>query len=84
MADGLKTPQQVRREFDEAGVSIGSWAKQNGFKRERVYAVLDGRNKAKYGDAHKIAVALGLKSGVIGTSVQDFLPARPQAMAGVA
>lgn len=84
MTTVLKSAEEVRSEFDRAGISIGSWAKQNGFKRERVYSVLDGRNKAKYGDAHKIAVALGLKSGVIGTALQDFLPALPQAMSGAA
>lgn len=84
MDDELKTPQQVRREFDEAGISIGSWAKANGFQRERVYSVLDGRNKAKYGEAHKIAVALGLKKGSIGATPTEFLPVRAHAVAGAA
>ena len=80
----LKTPEEVKREFDSAGISIGSWAKQNGFKRERVYAVLDGRNKAKYGAAHSIAVALGLKAGSIGTPVTEFMPVKAHEMASPA
>ena len=74
MAEKLKTPQQVKAEFARAGVSIGSWAKANGFKREQVYAILSGNTKAKYGTAHQIALALGLKDGVVG-SPETFRPA---------
>jgi gp16 family phage-associated protein len=69
----LKTGLEVKAEFARNGVSIGSWAKANGFKRGDVYAVLDGRNKAKYGDAHAIAVALGMKDGVV-SSPETFRP----------
>lgn len=69
----LKTGLEVKAEFARNGVSIGSWAKANGFKRGDVYAVLDGRNKAKYGDAHAIAVALGMKEGVV-SSPATFRP----------
>ncbi|MFP5473083.1 MAG: DNA-binding protein [Gammaproteobacteria bacterium] len=69
----IKTPEQVKAEFNRQGISIGSWAKANGFKREDVYAVLNGANKAKYGRAHAIAVALGLKAGVVGKP-EEFCP----------
>ena len=71
----LKTGAQVREEFLRNGVSIGSWAKANGFKRSDVYAVLDGKNKMKYGKAHEIAVALGMKDGVV-VAPANFLPAQ--------
>ena len=74
MAEKLKTPQQVKAEFERAGVSIGAWAKANGFKREQVYAILTGNTKAKYGTAHQIALALGLKEGVVG-SPDTLMPA---------
>lgn len=73
MSHRLKTPQEVKSEFVRAGVSIRSWALQNGFERGDVYAVLNGSLKAKYGKAHAIAVALGLKEGQI-TSVESFRP----------
>lgn len=73
MSQGTKTTEEVRRDFERAGISIGSWAKQNGFSRQDVYAVLHGKNKAKYGKAHAIAVALGLKDGEV-VSVESFRP----------
>lgn len=75
MKKALKTPEQVRREFAHAGVSIRSWAKKNGFDPVHVYSVLNGRIKAKYGIAHAIAVALGLKDGEI-SSVEAYRPVR--------
>ena len=52
----------IRQSFEDAGVSVSEWAAQHGFRRESVYAVLSGRSKARRGEAHRIAVALGLKS----------------------
>lgn len=69
----LKTREEVKADFTRNGISIGSWAKANGFKREDVYAVLNGVNKAKYGRAHAIAVALRLKDGVV-TTPEAFHP----------
>lgn len=53
---------QVRARFAAEGLSITEWARANGFKRYLVYRVLDGSCKATRGEAHKIAIALGLKS----------------------
>lgn len=60
-----RTAQQVRAEFKRKGISIGSWADQNGFSRASVNQVLTGRNAASVGTGHKIAVMLGLKDGEI-------------------
>lgn len=76
-----KSGQEVKDEFALNGISIGAWAKANGFKRADVYAVLDGRNKAKYGNAHAIAVALGMKEGVV-SKVESYHPVSA-VMAGV-
>lgn len=51
----------ARRWFDRHGVSIGAWADARGFSRTTVYAVLAGRSPALRGEAHQVAVALGLK-----------------------
>lgn len=55
------TPEQARHWFEAAGVSISEWAQSNGFKRDLVYSLLAGRIRGTRGDAHRAAVALGLK-----------------------
>lgn len=79
----LKTGQEVKDEFARCGLSIRSWAAANGFKKEDVYAVLDGRNKAKYGQAHAIAVALGMKNGVV-VKPEEFCPVSSVQIGGIA
>jgi len=61
----LRTPEEARAQFDLTGVSIAGWARDHGFSRAMVYAVLSGKKKGKRGSAHKIAVLLGIKEGVI-------------------
>lgn len=43
------------------GKTVASWAKEHGFSERAVRAVISGHNKGNYGQAHQIAVALGLK-----------------------
>jgi len=57
--------QEIRRAFDHAGISISEWARINGFSSSLVYQILEGKRLCKRGQCHKIAVALGLKSGKI-------------------
>lgn len=52
---------RVRAQFRAEGVSIAEWARARGFNRFTVYRVLSGKVKGTRGEAHKIAVALGLK-----------------------
>ncbi|MCW5657416.1 MAG: DNA-binding protein [Burkholderiaceae bacterium] len=61
----LKTREQVRAEFREAGVTVAEWSRLNGFKRDVVVAVLVGRLNGSYGESHRVAVALGLKRGYV-------------------
>ncbi len=51
----------VKARFEAEGISIAAWAKANGFSTKTVYRVLDGDLKCKHGEAHRVAVALGLK-----------------------
>lgn len=60
-----RTPQQVREEFVKKGVSIAKWALLNGFNPNAVSDILNGRKRGVRGEAHKIAVKLGLKAGEI-------------------
>ena len=52
---------QVKRSFQQRGVTFTEWALANGYTRNEVYRVLNGQAKAHYGRAHEIAVKLGMK-----------------------
>lgn len=54
--------EQIKRSFQQRGITFTQWAEQNGYTRNEVYRVLNGQAKAHYGKAHEIAVKLGLKS----------------------
>jgi gp16 family phage-associated protein len=59
----------------EAGISIPQWAKANGFSTSTVKAVLYGHSKGLRGEAHRVAVALGIKAGVV-VEAKGFTPVR--------
>lgn len=56
------TPDQVKENFRRSGKTITNWALEQGYTRNAVYRVLNGQAKANYGEAHEIAVKLGLKA----------------------
>lgn len=55
------TPDQVKQQFRARGLTLTQWAADHGYSREAVYRVINGKDKAHFGRAHEIAVALGLK-----------------------
>ena len=57
----LKTPEQARAWFVSNGVSVREWSRKHGFHYEIVYSVLRGKTKGRFGQAHHIAIALGIK-----------------------
>ncbi len=59
------TREQVREEFDRKGLSVSEWATAHDLPVRTVYAVLAGHNKGCRGAAHRAAVLLGLKDGII-------------------
>ncbi|MBS0354046.1 MAG: DNA-binding protein [Proteobacteria bacterium] len=61
----LRTAAQVREELKSKGVSITQWAIANKFSPNLVFEVLGGRKKCIRGQAHDIAVKLGLKQGEV-------------------
>lgn len=66
----LKTRAEVRQEFARKGWSISAWAKQKRYSANLVTAILSDdetapRYKCVRGDAHNIAIELGLKAGEI-------------------
>jgi len=62
--------KNVRSIFVESGISIAEWARAEGFSTALVYQVIEGKRQCVRGQSHRIAVALGLKEGVICDLVQ--------------
>lgn len=56
------TTKQARAWFNANGVCIADWCKERGFDRCTVFDLLRGKRKGLRGEAHKAAVALGLKA----------------------
>jgi gp16 family phage-associated protein len=70
----LQTPSEVRQWFFEHGISVTDWARKNGFRRDVVYAALAGRTRGYRGQAHAVALALGLKirsTDMVGSAHSD-------------
>ena len=66
-----RTPAEVRSWFFEEGLAVSAWALQHGFRPQVVYALLAGRTRGSRGQAHCVAVALGLKRGPAGTNQES-------------
>lgn len=75
MSKRLLSRGDVRANFDAQGLVVTEWANAHGFKAEDVYLVLSGRTKGRRGQAHLIAVALGLKSTEVVTPGSSRLDA---------
>lgn len=70
--------EEARARLSRIGKTSADVAREVGVARDVVAAVLSGRLKGNRGDAHKVAVALGLKDGVIvedGMSIHDAMKA---------
>ena len=72
----IKTRAQFRQELAEKGLSANAWARQHGYSTASVSAILndDERNpriRCLRGEAHKIAVSMGLKRDARGTPMDD-------------
>lgn len=57
--------KSVRSIFAESGISIAEWARAEGFSIALVYQVIEGKRSCLRGQSHRIAVALGLKEGLV-------------------
>jgi gp16 family phage-associated protein len=53
--------EKLKQLFEANGLTVTEWAAARGFKRDQVYAVLNGRAAGRRGASHRIAIALGLK-----------------------
>ncbi|MCX7283656.1 MAG: hypothetical protein NTX28_06360 [Novosphingobium sp.] len=63
--------KEARDGLARIGRTASDVARELGVSKQVVLGVLDGRFKGTRGDAHKVAVALGLKDGII---VADDMP----------
>jgi gp16 family phage-associated protein len=71
VSTGLRTPAEAHAEFERKGISVASWARENGVSRSLVYEILAGRKRCHRGDSHKIAVLLRLKAGELDGSIGE-------------
>jgi gp16 family phage-associated protein len=65
MTQTAKTIDEVRAELARAGINVSEWARTHGFARMTVVDVLRGHRQGLRGEAHRVAVALGLKVGEV-------------------
>lgn len=65
IACNASSVKEVRTIFHETGISIAEWARAEGFSPALAYQVIEGKRRCMRGQSHRIAVALGLKDGVI-------------------
>lgn len=63
--------KEARERLSRIGRTASDVARELGVSKQVVLGVLDGRFKGTRGDAHKVAVALGLKDGLI---IPDDMP----------
>lgn len=61
----LKTSKQARAHLDAQGISVAQFARNHDIPAPIVYQVLSGTKKGRRGAAHKAAVLLGIKHGVV-------------------
>jgi gp16 family phage-associated protein len=70
------TRDQARKELDRRGISIAEFSRAHGLNPNLVSDLLAGRKKGLRGEAHRAAVLLGIKEGVI-DDAGDFPPTSP-------
>jgi gp16 family phage-associated protein len=64
VAEHLERCRQAQKQLTAAGMSVAEWARKHGTNRSMTYQVLRGEKKGRRGEAHRIAVLLGIKQGV--------------------
>lgn len=56
-----KTLERAKKRIHSQGKTVRQWAEENNFKTLLVYRFLQGTQKGRNGESHRIAVALGVK-----------------------
>lgn len=73
----LLTREEVKRWFEASGETVTAWAAAHGYRRDEVYALLNGRLKGRRGRAHQLAVDLGIKE-TLGSKPSRVAPTMQQ------
>ena len=61
---GLRTAAQAKAWLEQQGKSVQEFARENDVDPATTYQILSGRKKGRRGEAHKVAVLLGMKIGI--------------------
>lgn len=59
------TAEEIRGQMDREGTSIADFCRKHRLNKNLVSDLLNGRKKGRRGEAHRAAVLLGLKVGVV-------------------
>ena len=62
---GIRTAAQAKAWLEHQGKSVQAFAREHGVDPATTYQVLAGRKKGRRGEAHEVAVLLGMKEGII-------------------
>lgn len=65
MARRLRTPKEVRADLHRRGVSVAGLSRKLAVPEQTVRDLLSGKAKGCRGMAHRAAVLLGIKDGVL-------------------
>ncbi|SDJ88790.1 DNA-binding protein [Billgrantia gudaonensis] len=65
--------EEARKEMNRRGITIADFCRVHDLNRNLVSDLLNGRKKGTRGEAHRAAVLLGIKDGVI-DDVEDWPP----------
>lgn len=66
MMHATRTPAQAKEWLESQGKTVKQFAAEHGLDQFTTYQVLAGTKKGKRGAAHRAAVLLGIKDGVVG------------------
>jgi gp16 family phage-associated protein len=67
-----RTAEEAKAWLEQQGKSVQAFARENSVDPATTYQVLAGRKKGLRGEAHKVAVLLGMKIGIIPSPIQDI------------
>ena len=78
---GIRTAAQAKAWLEHQGKSVQEFAREHGVDPATTYQVLAGRKKGKRGEAHKVAVLLGMKDGIIPSQSTHLTEAKDDELA---
>lgn len=77
MTHATRNPDEVKAWLERHGVTIHEWAHAHGFTPGVVYALLQGRTRGLRGEAHQVAIALGMKPAPASSEVSPLTVEAP-------